>query len=81
MQPAALADLVGRIHVNTVCGAQSLDQLETKLGIARSVLARDLHLSQPLTRPTNDEIVESHTLTTTTQRIQRIPTGGVSVIE
>jgi hypothetical protein len=50
MDPAVLADLVGRVHVDPLTGAQSLDQLTAELRPFGLVVAFALQLAQPLAR-------------------------------
>jgi hypothetical protein len=69
MRPAVLANLVGGISVESLTATQLLDQLQAKLGVASLFVAASLDLSQPLTSPTDDEIVKPRALSTTTQGI------------
>jgi hypothetical protein len=76
MSPAALADHIGGIRVESVARTQSLDEITSKLGLAVFFLPRGLHLLQSLACPTNDEIVKSDALSATPQGIQRFPYGS-----
>jgi hypothetical protein len=62
MRPAMLADLVGGVHVEAVSGAQLLDQLTTKLGLLSLFSSSDLELSQPITSPTDHQVIKLHAL-------------------
>jgi hypothetical protein len=71
MRPAALANLVCGIDVESLAGTQTLYQLASKLEVAALCVARGLHLPQPLAGSANHEIIESHVLPATPKRIQR----------
>ena len=72
MCPAALADIVRRLHVEPLARVQSLDQLEAQLSLARVVLTFDLQLPQPLARTADDELTESHALSAATQLVEGV---------
>jgi hypothetical protein len=72
MRPTALTNLVGGLHIDTIPAAQPPDQLLAKLAIAGISVMLSLHLPQPLVRSTDDQIVQTHTLTATSKRIKRL---------
>jgi hypothetical protein len=76
MCPAMLADLVGGIRVETVSGAQLLDQLTTELGLLSIFSSSDFKLSQSITSATNHQIVQPHALPSATQRIECLAHRG-----
>src|SRR4029077_2048459 len=76
MRPAALANLICGVGVETLAGAQLLDQLKTQLEVASLLVLLTLDLAQPVARSTNHEVSQPHPLPTTAQRIQRLTDGG-----
>ena len=72
MRPAARANLICRIHVDTVAAAQPVDELSPECGVSRVVVTRALDLAEPLSGTTYDEIVKPHALATVTKRIERL---------
>lgn len=75
MDPAVLTDLVGRVHVDSLAGVQSLYQLTAKLCPVGIVVAFAFELSQPLACPADHEIAQPHALAAETQRVKRLPHG------
>ena len=70
MSPAALSNLVCSICVQPLAGTQPLYQLASKLHVATLLIARGLHLTQPLAGAANHQIVKSDALSAASQRIQ-----------
>lgn len=75
MCPAALAHLVCGICVQPLAGTQPLYQLASKLDVTALLIARGLHLPQPLTGPANDQIVKSDALSAVAKRVECVPNG------
>src|SRR5690242_1169676 len=69
MDPAVLADLVGRVHVDPLAGAKLLDQLAAKLSPMGLVVAFGFQLPQSLARSADHQIAHAHTLAVATQGI------------
>lgn len=75
MDPAVLADLVGRVHVDPLAGTQLLDQLAAKLRPVGVVVAFAFELSQPLACSADHEVADSHAFAAEAQRVERLAHG------
>jgi hypothetical protein len=75
MDPAVLAHLVGRIHIDSLAGSQSLHQLAAKLGLAGLLVAFGFQLAQPLARAADHQIAHPHPLAAQAQGVERLAHG------
>jgi hypothetical protein len=71
MRPAVLANLVCSRRIETLAGTQLLDQLTPKLDLLGFLSASDFKLSQSIVSAADHQVVEPHTLTSATKRIER----------
>lgn len=70
MDPAVLADLVSRVHVDPLTGVQSLDQLAAELSAVSLVVAFAFKLRQSLACAADHEVTHSYPLTAQPQRVE-----------
>lgn len=75
MGPAVLADLVGRVHVNSLSRTQSPHEIATQLRSLLLILMLGFKLPQSLVCSADYELAHAHMLATKAECIKRFADG------